>query len=175
VPHMLDAVLETDNGRTVLRFERTVPHPPERVWRALTTAPELRRWHPTPFTLEEKVGGAVHYEGDGLAAGTVTAFDPPHVLAYTWGDDLLRWELSGEDAGTHLVLLHTFDDRLKSARDAAGWHLCLDALAWSLDGVDRPAPVGETSTEFGWRELNAGYEQRFGIDPDEATRPPAST
>jgi hypothetical protein len=40
--------------------------------------------------------------------------------------------------GTPLVLTHTFDDRLKSARDAAGWHLCLDALELSIDGVDDP-------------------------------------
>jgi len=30
------AVLKDGAGRAVLRFERVVTHPPERVWRALT-------------------------------------------------------------------------------------------------------------------------------------------
>lgn len=179
MPQPLDPVLEDQEGRIVLRFERVLAHPPERVWRALTEESELRRWHPSPFTFEARSGGTVRYlppNGAAFGDGEVTVFEPPRVLAYTWGDDLLRWELRPHDGevGTLLVLTHIFDDRLKSARDAAGWHLCLDALAWSLDGVEKPAPVGEAAAGFGWRDLNARYEQRFGIDPREATPPPCA-
>jgi predicted 3-demethylubiquinone-9 3-methyltransferase (glyoxalase superfamily)/uncharacterized protein YndB with AHSA1/START domain len=177
VQQHLDAILEDCEGRSVLRFERVLHHPPSRVWRALTEEDELRRWHPSPFTLDARAGGAVHYlstDGETFGDGRLTVFEPPRLLGYTWGDDELRWELRPHDDGTLLVLRHTFDDRLKSARDAAGWHLCLDGLARSLEGVEEPAPIGETALTFGWRELNAGYEERFGIDPVDATPPPAA-
>src|ERR671934_28515 len=81
------------------------------------------------------------------------------------GDDLLRWELEPKGDGCRLVLLHIFDDRFKAARDAAGWHLCLDALETRLAGASPGAPTGERAIPGGWPELNAAYEQRFGIPP----------
>jgi uncharacterized protein YndB with AHSA1/START domain len=171
MPTAPDAVLEDDRGRAVLRFERVLRHPPDRVWRALTDAGEHRSWHPTPFTLEPRIGGVVTWlaGGDvpGMPAGEVLAYDPPHLLAHTWGDDLLRWEVRPHDDGALLVLTHTFDDRFKAARDAAGWHLCLAALADLLDGGDR-------GRDDDWEPLNAAYQRRFGIAPEEATPPPAS-
>jgi uncharacterized protein YndB with AHSA1/START domain len=161
-----DAILEDRDGRVVLRFERTLRHPPERVWAALTEVDDLRRWHPTPAVMEPRAGGAF---GDG----EVITYAPPRELAYTWGEDLLRWTLTPGDGGTRLVLEHTFDDRNKAARDAAGWELCLGALAGALEGGDAAAPVGERAVPAGWEELNRRYQERFGIAPEEATPPPA--
>jgi predicted 3-demethylubiquinone-9 3-methyltransferase (glyoxalase superfamily)/uncharacterized protein YndB with AHSA1/START domain len=175
MPVAPDAILQDHAGRTVLRFERSLRQPPERVWTALTALDGLRSWHPSPFELEPRVGGAVRYlppDGAAFGDGEVTAYEPPRALAYTWGDDHLRFELEPHGDGTRLVLTHTFDDRLKAARDAAGWHLCLDALASSLGGDDAPAPVGDAAIPAGWRELNSLYEERFGIAADEATPPP---
>lgn len=175
MPAAADAILEDRDGRAVLRFERVLRHPPERVWAALTETDDLRRWHPSPFALETRVGGAVDYlppDGAAFGQGKVMAYEPPHVFAYTWGEDLLRWELTAHDDGTLLVLTHTFEDRNKAARDAAGWDLCLGALDSALSGTDAPAPVGERAIPAGWRELNRRYEERFGITPEEATPPP---
>ena len=175
MPHA-DAVLQDDQGRSVLRFERVLHHSPERVWQALTEAGELGNWHPTPYELEPAPGGAISFGiggvGPAMAGGEVIEYDPPRVLAHTWGDDLLRWELRRHDDGCVLVLTHTFDDRFKAARDAAGWHLCLDTLAQSLAG-QAPAQQGEGERfPADWRTLNATYEQRFGIPPEKATPPP---
>ena len=162
-----DAVLQDDHGRTVLRFERVLHHPPDRVWRYLTEVGELRGWHPSPFELEPRVGGAVRYlppDGAMFGEGEVTEYDPPRVVAYTWGEDHLRWELEPRGGGCLLVLTHTFDDHFKAARDAAGWHVCLEALEARLDGAE---PAGTD-----WRELNGAYEERFGIPPEKATPPP---
>jgi uncharacterized protein YndB with AHSA1/START domain len=162
-----DAVMQDDRGRTVLRFERTLDHPPDRVWRYLTEASELRGWHPSPFELEPRVGGAVRYlptDGAAFGEGEVTEYDPPRVLAYTWGDDHLRWELESRGDGCLLVLTHTFDDHFKAARDAAGWDVCLDALGARLAGAE-PEQVE-------WRELNRVYEEKFGIPHEKATAPP---
>lgn len=166
-----DAILEDHEGRTVLRFERLLRHPAERVWAALTEEGELRRWHPSPFVLEPRAGGAVDFlppDGALFGDGNVTDYDPPRLLAHTWGEDHLRWELRPHDEGTLLLLLHTFDDRFKAARDAAGWHMCLDALAGALDG---DAGAGQAD----WRELNRVYQERFGIAPEDATPIPTGT
>src|SRR5207247_8852194 len=111
-------------------------------------------------------------DGAAFGEGEVTEYDPPRVLAYTWGDDHLRWELEPHDDGCLLVLTHTFDDRLKAARDAAGWHLCLEALSSSLEGTEASQAGDAQGLPLGWRELNHAYEQRFGIPADEATPPP---
>jgi uncharacterized protein YndB with AHSA1/START domain len=180
-----DATLQDLEGRSLLRFERTLRHPPERVWRALTEAGEMASWHPTPFDLDP-AARTVSYRPEGdlpdMPDGEVTEYDPPRVLAHRWGDDQLRWELTPHDDGCVLVLTHTFDDRFKAARDATGWHLCLEALAASLDGSTTPlaeqfaARTAEAETRHAeppdWQELNSAYEERFGIPPEKATPPP---
>jgi len=168
-----DAVLQQRDGRTVLRFERVLRHAPERVWRALTEQGELERWHPTPFALDA-AGARVRFGGE-MGDGRLVEHDPPRTLAYAWGEDELRWRLQPHDDGTLLVLEHTFDDRWKAARDAAGWHLCLDALATVLDGGAPPAAAdGDDAIPSQWAQLNSSYEQRFEIPHERATPPPTS-
>jgi uncharacterized protein YndB with AHSA1/START domain len=171
MPAAPDATLQDREGRSVLRFERILPHPPERVWQALTEPTEHRSWHPTPFELEPEVGGKVTYlpseEVPEMPAGEVKEYDPPRTLAHTWDEDLLRWELRAHDDGCLLVLTHTFADHFKAARDAAGWHVCLDALDAALR-ADTERPPSD------WAALNAAYQERFGIAPEDATPVPAA-
>ena len=92
MPVAPDVVLEDHQGRTLLRFERLLHHRPAKVWAALTELDELRPWHPSPFELEPRAGGAVRYvppDGAAFGEGEVTEYDPPRVLAYTWGEDRL--------------------------------------------------------------------------------------
>jgi uncharacterized protein YndB with AHSA1/START domain len=157
-----DAILQDDQGRPMLRFERTLRHPPERVWEALTERADLFAWHPTPFELERFVGGAVTFlpadDAPEMPPGEVKEYDPPRAFSYTWDEDLLRWELSPHDDGCQLVLTHTFDDRFKAARDAAGWHVCLDRLEQEL---------GEQTRVEAWSDVHPGYVEAFG--PEAAT------
>jgi uncharacterized protein YndB with AHSA1/START domain len=174
-PVAAEAVMQDREGRTALRFERSLSHPPEKVWEALTDPGEMAAWHPSPpATFPLEVGATIDFEDTLIEAeGVVTELDPPRVLAYTWGGDELRWELEPRDGGCTLILTHTFDDHYKAARDAAGWHLCLDALTASLDagpGTGREDAMKEAGD---WRELNSVYEERFGISPEEATPPPS--
>ena len=163
-------------GRAVLEYRRRFDHAAENVWRALTEPADQRSWHPTPFELEPALGGRVSYLAGGdvpdMPAGEVTEYDPPHLLAHTWDDDLLRWEVRAHDEGCMLVLTHTFDDHFKAARDAAGWHVCLDSLSATLDGAQPPHGEDGERLPSGWRELNTAYEQRFGIPQEKATPPP---
>ena len=50
------------------------------------------------------------------------------VFAFLWGKDLLRLELAPEGDGTRLTLIQTLEAD-EAARNAAGWHVCLDKLA----------------------------------------------
>ncbi len=174
------AVLEQHDGRQALRFERTLSHPRQRVWQALSGGEELRRWHPTPFELEPAAaGGRIRYRPAAhigeLPDGRVLEYEPPRLLAYTWWEDELRFELQEREGGCVLTLTHSFDDRLKAARDAAGWHLCLEALSASVAGRGH-APAGGVSAypPEGWAELNEGYQRRFGIAVEQATPPPSA-
>ncbi|HEX3734519.1 MAG TPA: SRPBCC family protein [Solirubrobacterales bacterium] len=174
-----DATLEERDGKPALRFERVLRHPPERVWQALTEPEEESAWHPTPARFEPRVGGRVEYVPGGHVAdmpdGEVTDYDPPHLLGYYWTADgvesnHLRFEIRPHDDGSLLTLTHTFEDRLKAARDGAGWHVCLNALADSLEATDSLEPVPQMTSD--WPSLNSEYQQKFGISPEEATPPP---
>lgn len=139
----MSETLRTIEGRSVLRVERRFPHPPEKVWRALTESDHLSAWFPSDVEMEHKVGGAVRFvfrEGEAPPSeGVVEAFDPPRMLAYTWFDDLLRYELHASGDACLMVFTHTFDDRAGAASFASGWQLCFDGLEQALDG--RPVDV----------------------------------
>jgi uncharacterized protein YndB with AHSA1/START domain len=168
-----DAVLQERDGEVALRFERQIAHRAERVWRALTEPSELSAWHPTPFTLDPLRGGPVRYvprpELPAMEDGEVLEHDPPRLLAYTWFEDRLRWELHEHGAGCLLVLTHTFADRFKAARDGAGWHVCLWWLMRDLEGKPTGRSDDVDGVPRGWRELNDEYLRRFGIPPEQAT------
>lgn len=96
--------------------------------------------------------------------GEVLAFQPPALLEFRWGPDTLRLEVVARGSGCTLTLLHTFDEHGKAARDAAGWHVCLDALARHLDGNSEP-PASL------WGEVHPGYVSSFGPEASAAGVP----
>jgi uncharacterized protein YndB with AHSA1/START domain len=150
-----DSLATTAEGRSVLRMQRRLDHPPEKVWRAVTESEHLGAWFPTSMSAELRIGGRVRFGFVG--DGTVTDLEPPRLFAYTWEDDHLRWELVPDGAGTVLVLVHTFDDRAGAASFGTGWHTCLLALAGLLAG----AP-GEPDLDH--RALHERYIEQFGLD-----------
>ena len=105
--------------------------------------------------------------------GEVLDFDPPRLLAYTWFEDQLRWELRPQGDGCVLVLTHAFGDRFKAARDGAGWHVCLWWLSRHLFGAPTGRADDVDGLPRGWRELNQEYLRRFDIPPEKATPPPS--
>ncbi|MEU3918303.1 SRPBCC family protein [Streptomyces sp. NPDC029004] len=130
--------LTTADGRTALRMERRLAHPPQRVWDAITQPAHLAQWFPSEMTVDLRPGGTVGFlfPGDSEPAmtGKVTDAHEPHVFAFTWGEDHLRWEITPDGEGSLLTLTHTFGDRFGAASFASGWHLCITALGQLLDG-----------------------------------------
>ncbi len=160
----MDATYESLDGRPVLRFERQIGHPVEAVWRAITEPQELKRWFPTVVGGEMRAGGQLTFtfEEHNLPPmrGEVTDFDPPSSLAFYWGEDHLRFELTPAAGGAQTDLRFTvlLDSVDKAARDGAGWTVCLARLERQLTGAPTTAPRGEPTGE--WREHYEEYVRR---------------
>jgi uncharacterized protein YndB with AHSA1/START domain len=145
-----EGTVERRDGSYVLRFERRLRHPIEKVWAALTEPGELVGWL-AEAEVELVEGGRVNLrwlntdeEGNTAAAeGTITRLQAPRVLEYdTDIHGLLRWELSEDGDGCRLRLTNATpapDEYLTEV--LAGWHIHLDHLVDALGGhpVDWPA------------------------------------
>jgi uncharacterized protein YndB with AHSA1/START domain len=140
---MTDARLLTDRARPAVRLERELPDPPAVVWRALTERQQLRSWFPCDVIVSGgrwEVGAAITFifppgAADATVTGVVLEVNEPHVLAFTWGDDALRFELSPTGEGALLVLIDELPPD-SAARNAVGWQQCLDRLAGLEQGID---------------------------------------
>lgn len=153
-----------------LRFVRLLPHPPARVWRALTEPAELDSWFPTTIDGERAAGAPLTFRFRENQAppfeGTMVACVEPRLLEFMWGADRIRIELApanGVDSETRLTLYDTLDERGKAARDGAGWHVCLDELEAALGEL----PAGARAESTDWKSVHPEYIARFG--PDAAT------
>jgi uncharacterized protein YndB with AHSA1/START domain len=148
-----------------LRFERLLPGPIDRVWRYLIDSDKRGQWL-AYGEIEPRVGGTfehiwrnnrltnndspppekyAQYGDESRMAGRVTAYDPPYLLAYTWGEDTpnnlceVRYELTSRGDQVLLVLTHkqiASHDNLISF--ASGWHTHLNILADRLAGREPP-------------------------------------
>ena len=157
----MDGQLEQRDGRWQLTYTRTLPHPPEKVWRALTEPEHLAVWFPTDIEGERATGAPLRFvfrNGEGPTIdGQMIACEAPNLLEFRWGDEeTLRFELRAEGDGTFLTFVNRFDQVGKAARDAAGWHACLDVMAYHLDGEQPPWQTRER-----WQEVHARYLERF--------------
>ena len=139
---MTGTLESADNGYR-LRFERRLDHSPERVWRAITEPDELAHWFPPGEELQ------------------VTESEPARLLAGTWYGDELRFELHPEGDACMLVFTHTFAEREKAARDAAGW----DRVFVRFDALLRGEPMSEEQSLEGWSEVHERYAADLGVDP----------
>jgi uncharacterized protein YndB with AHSA1/START domain len=176
----MDGTLERPNGQARLRFTRRLDHPPEAIWRALTQADDLAAWFPAEieggwepgahlrftFRNPEEAADVLEVDEAPVLTGKVIVYKPYTRLEYTWDQDTLRFDLERDRDSTILTLTVTFDELGKAARDAAGWHECLDLLTARLAGEQPEFEHGER-----WAQVHPGYVERFG--PDASTiRPP---
>ena len=134
------------DGRSVVIFVRELEHPVDRVWAAVTQAEYLRLWFPAEIDFTLEVGEALIFRPTAqqrarygatdadATSGTVTALDPPHLLEFTWGADLLRWELVGDSSRCRLTFRHTVEDAEEGRAQIPGWHAGLDAVEAGLRG-----------------------------------------
>jgi uncharacterized protein YndB with AHSA1/START domain len=164
-------------GPGVLRVERMLPGPIERVWAFLTES-ELRGKWLARGESELQVGGKVEFhflhssltphqeptperfkemEAGVSFEGRVTQCEPPRLLSYTWGDSgEVTFELTPVGDKVRLVITDRRTDPTEDAGAAAGWGTHLGILEDNLAGV---TPRAFWSN---WLRLNEHYEGRFG-------------
>jgi uncharacterized protein YndB with AHSA1/START domain len=169
-----DATVVPDGDTWTLIFIRELRHAPAAVWEALTDPAELDRWSPFAAARDLGTTGDTSLTMiDGLTRteipATVRAAVRPELLEYTWGDDLLRWELEPSAAGTRLTLRHTLAKPDMDAMVAAGWHICLVVLARLLDGDPVGVVRGQDALKHGWERLCDGYARQFGDRSPDAS------
>jgi uncharacterized protein YndB with AHSA1/START domain len=159
-----DGTLTRLDGRDAVRFERRLPHPPERVWLAITDPADIEAWFPADIEGDLSTPGAAlrfpFREDEGPTEdGEVLESEEPRVLAFTWGDQVLRCELEPEGDGTLFVFTHVLP-REEAAKTAAGWQVCFEGLEARLAGGSKAA-----FDEDHWTELHEGYAKDFDVDP----------
>lgn len=167
-----------------VRIERSLPGPIERVWDYLTDSERRSTWL-AAGTMDLHAGGQVElvfhnseltrndepppakyaqYAGESRMSGTITVCEPPHLLAYTWGEESgeeseVRFELRAQGDRVQLVVTHSrLPDRDTMLSVASGWHVHLGILIDRLEGRE-PAGFWTTHTR-----LEAEYARRMPAD-----------
>jgi len=142
---MRDGQLERSDGSWRLRFIRSLPHPPEKVWRALTEPEHLEAWFPTTIEGELATGASLRFSHRNAPLpameGEMLAYEPHSVMEFRWGPDTLRFTLEPDGSGTKLTLVDTLEELGKAARD----------------GAEPPW----TSPER-WEQVHGSYVEEFG-------------
>lgn len=165
---MKTATLMTDGARPAVRLERQLSDPPSVVWQALTDREQLRSWFPCDVLVAGgtwEVGRTITFpfpaDMDITLTGEVLEVDAPTTLAFTWGEEVLRLELSPLGDGTRLVLIDELPTGA-AARNSAGWEACLDRLAGR-----EPAPDS-------WRSHFDAYAAAYEPTLGSQEGPPAA-
>ncbi|MCC5941885.1 MAG: SRPBCC family protein [Balneolaceae bacterium] len=145
-----------------VRFERLLPGPAERIWDYLTKSNLKGKWL-SAGDVEPRVGGKVefrfrhsdlsetddpipekykHMQDGTYFEGRVTAWNPPRLLSYTWGEETgevseVTYELiPKKNNNVLLILTHVRlgDDPTVLISVGAGWHTHLGILLDCLEG-----------------------------------------
>lgn len=129
--------------------EREMPHAPDKIWRALTTSALIADWL-MANDFEAEPGHRFQFRAtpvpgwSGITNCEVIEIDPPHRLAYRWGDGsesasglrtLVTWTLTPTAAGT-LVRMEQSGFR---PEDEGGYQAMSGGWPRILAGLERVA------------------------------------
>jgi len=144
-----------------IRILRLLPGPIERVWAYLTEPDKRAQWF-AGGPMELKPGGAMtlifrhanlapdetppeeyrtYHDPGASMDGRVLRCEPPHLLAYTFGDDSeVTFELTPQGEQVRLLLIHRSkpEDYPYLSDFASGWHNHTDHLLALLEHRPRP-------------------------------------
>lgn len=143
---MTESATET---RTVV-VEREIPHPPEKIWRALTQQHLIEDWLKMKNDFRPEPGHRFTLTGDwGGVEGEVLALEPNKTLSYRWDhpheeaafnlQSIVTFTLTPTTNGTHLRMEQTgFRPEQKQAFGGAqyGWRQHLENLEKAVARLD---------------------------------------
>ena len=138
--------MTTPDTRSVI-VEKEFPHPPEKVWRALTESSLIEQWL-MKNDFEPVAGHAFQLRAqpvpnwDGVINCQLVTLNPFTTLAYSWGtmghESVVTFTLTPTDTGTHLRMEHAGfrpdqDANYKGAM--YGWQKFFGGLERVVDGL----------------------------------------
>ncbi|HEY6827899.1 MAG TPA: SRPBCC domain-containing protein [Gemmatimonadaceae bacterium] len=120
-----------------ISFDFDLPHPPEKVWRALTEPALLAEWLLPVFGLELEPGAEFMFktqpyppQWDGVVNCRFIEIEPNRKLSYAWTvpflDTVVTFTLTPTDSGTRLSLLQsgfTTEQKRESGGARYGWKM----------------------------------------------------
>jgi uncharacterized protein YndB with AHSA1/START domain len=148
----------------MVRIDRPLPGPADRVWAVLTETRWLPGWY-GDGAIEPLAGGKVELMA-GHIKGVVTQWSPPHKLAYTWNvfnpgdatspypESYLTLTLAPREDEVVLILEHLPVLERFVRLNAMGWHSYLDMVEAAVRG--QPVEARQA-----YMTRNA---KRYGID-----------
>jgi uncharacterized protein YndB with AHSA1/START domain len=151
-----------------VELQRLLPGSIERVWAHLTDPRLLPAWFGRNSSIEPRQGGRVSLM-EGQIRGSVTQWQPPHRLTYTWNvfaaadavdafsaypESYLTLTLRQKGDNVLLVLSHLPVLEQFEKQNAMGWHTFVDLLADAL--ASRPVRTVE--------EYMVRNSARYGVD-----------
>jgi uncharacterized protein YndB with AHSA1/START domain len=137
----------TSDARSVLA-ERVMPHPPEKVWRALKQGPLIQEW-PMPNDFEPVVGHRFKFKStpmphwNGVVGCGVLVVEPNQRLSYCWN-------ASGEEAATGIKTVVTWTPTTVDG----GTHVRMEQSGFQAAGTGN-----FQGANFGWLKYFAGLER----------------
>ena len=175
---MTDTMTSGSYGEVVepatLKIERVLPGPIERVWDYLTKSDLRRQWlasgdmankSGTDFELTWRNDELTDPPGtrpegfsdEHSATCRLLTYDPPHILAYTFGKHgEVTFTLTPKGEEVLLSLVHRrMPDPSVMAMVGPGWHAHLDILAAKMRGL-KSEPFWDS-----WVRLKADYARRL--------------
>lgn len=130
-----------------LVIEKEMPHPPEKIWRALTEGPLIRQWL-MDNDFQPVVGHVFHFRStpvpnwSGIIDSEVQVVEPHKKLAYSWGalglGSVVTWTLTPTGTGTHVRMEHSgFGPDQDAAYKGAnyGWQKFIGSLERVVAGL----------------------------------------
>lgn len=131
-----------------LVIEREMPHPPEKIWRALTQGALIEEWL-MKNDFQPVVGHRFSFRStpapgwDGVINSEVQVIEPNSRLSYSWATmgtmSVVTWTLTPTKAGTHVRMEQT---GFRSEQDAAykgatyGWTKFIGNMERVVGGLD---------------------------------------
>jgi len=134
----------TDTAPThTVHVEREMPHPPGKIWLALTQSSLIDEWL-MKNDFQPVVGHRFKLTADwGAVECQVLALEPDQKLSYTWTayglETVVTWTLTPTGSGTHLRMEQS---GFRSEQDAAykgatyGWQKFIDSLERIVGGLE---------------------------------------
>ena len=129
-------------------IEKELPHPPEKVWRALTQTSLIKEWL-MDNDFQPAVGHKFQFRStpmpnwNGIIDSEVLVVDPNKKLSYSWGslglESVVTFTLTPTDAGTHIRMEQTGfrDDQEQAYKGATyGWQKFIGNLVQVIAGLE---------------------------------------